>query len=373
MGTETDWSAIARELGPRLGERAAAHDAEESFVADSYALLKEHKLFAAGIPAELGGGGASHAELCAIIRELAHHCGSTALAMSMHTHVLATLTYSWRNGNKAPEGLLKRVASEGLVLMTSGGSDWLNGSGKLEKVDGGYKITGRKIFGSGGPAADLLMTMGIYDDPTDGPTVVHFPVPLSAPGVKLLDTWHVLGMRGTGSHDVLLDGVFLPDAVMGGLRRPPGKWHPFMHAVVMNALPIIYGAYLGIAEAARDSAVELARKKKDDPHTAYLVGELENLLVTGQITHASMVELARTAKPGPETTSAMTIRRTIVADAVLRTLDKAMETAGGPAFFRASRIERLFRDVQAARFHPLTPKQQTRLTGRLILGLDIDG
>jgi acyl-CoA dehydrogenase len=63
----------------------------------------------------------------------------------------------------------------------------------------------------------------------------------------------------------MLDGVFVPDAMMGGVRRPPGKWHPSVHAVTLNALPIVYGAYVGIAEAARDLAVETSRKKKDDP------------------------------------------------------------------------------------------------------------
>jgi len=179
MSAEADWVNIVRELGPAFAERAPAHDVTESFVAANYVAMKERKLFAAGVPSELGGGGASHAEMCAVIREIGHHCGSTALAVSMYTHIVATMSYTWRSGNKAPEGMLKRVAAEGLVLMTSGGADWLHGSGKLEKVDGRFKLTGRKIFGSGGPAADVLMTMGIYDDPTDGPVIIHFAVPVS--------------------------------------------------------------------------------------------------------------------------------------------------------------------------------------------------
>jgi alkylation response protein AidB-like acyl-CoA dehydrogenase len=373
MSAETDWLEIIRELGPTFAERAGAHDADDSFVAGSYEALKARKLFSAGIPAELGGGGAPYATMVDIVREIAHHCSATALAFSMHTHPVATMTYGWRAGNKAPEGLLKRIAAENLVVMTSGGADWLAGSGKLEKVEGGFKMTGRKIFGSGGPAAQILLTMGIYDDPKDGPTVIHFPVPLDAPGVKRLDNWRTLGMRGTGSNDIMLDGVFVPDAVMGGVRRPPGKWHASLHAVTLNALPIVYGAYVGVAEAARDLAIELARKRKDDPGLPVLMGEMENQLVTAQIALASAVAMVTTAKPGPETTSAMLVRRTIIGNAVLRTLDKAMEVAGGASFFRAAKLERLFRDIQASRFHPLPEKQQTRLTGRLLLGLELDG
>ena len=100
---------------------------------------------------------------------------------------------------------------------------------------------------------------------------------------------------------------------------------------------------------------------------------MENLLVSAQLAHAGMVDLSRTAKPGPETSSAMLIRRTLVATGVLRTVDKALEVAGGAGFFRSTRLERLFRDAQASRYHPLPEKQQTRLTGRLLLGLELDG
>src|SRR5258706_13530662 len=112
----TDWVAVMRELGTDFARRARAHDEDESFVAENYAAIREGGLGAAGVPAELGGGGATHAELCAMIRELARHCSSTALAFSMHTHPLAAQAYSWRSGNKAPEGLLRRVAAEKLIV-----------------------------------------------------------------------------------------------------------------------------------------------------------------------------------------------------------------------------------------------------------------
>ena len=373
VSTMTDWIAVARELGPSFAERADAHDADDSFVAENYAALKERGLITAGVPGELGGGDASHADLCAVVREIAHFCGSTALSFSMHTHNVATQALSWRAGNKAPEAFLRRVAAEKLVIATSGGSDWLHGSGKLEKVDGGFRMSGRKIFSSGVPSANLFTTTGIYDDPQNGPTVCHFPVPLPADGFKILDTWRVLGMRGTGSSDVELKDVFIPDAAMGGLKRPPGKWHPFIHLVALSALPIVYAAYLGVAESAREIALGMAKKKKDDPHTPYLVGEMDNFLTTAQIAHASAVELAKTAKPSPETTSAMMSRRTIIGQALVRTVEKALEVAGGAGFYRSAHLERLFRDVQASRFHVVPEKAQLRLSGRVALGLDIDG
>jgi len=372
MAEQMDWIGIVRALGRGFSEKTAEHDATDTFVTESYAALQSNGVFAAGVPAELGGGGASHAELCEMIREVAHHCSSTALALSMHTHLVASMAYIWRSGNTAVEPLLHRVATEGLILVTSGASDWLAGSGQFEKVDGGYRLTGRKRFCSGAPAGHVLLTTGVYDDPQEGPIVVHVPLALDAPGVTVLDTWHVLGMRGTGSNDIQLEGVFIPDAAMSGVRRPAGKWHPFVHIVTLIALPLIYAAYRGIAETARSLAIEMAKSRKSDPNVAYTVGEMENQLVTAQLAHVSLIDLATSSPPGPETTSAALIRRTILANAVMRTVEKAMEVAGGGAFYRSAHLERMFRDIQGARYHLLPEKSQTRYTGRVLLGLDID-
>ena len=100
MSETTDFVAIARELGPAFAARAAEHDAADSFVSENYQALRARGLFTAGVPAELGGGGASHAELCAMIRELGRHCSSTALAAAMHTHVVAAMAYNWRGGQQ---------------------------------------------------------------------------------------------------------------------------------------------------------------------------------------------------------------------------------------------------------------------------------
>src|SRR5438094_51470 len=87
------WQAIAHELGPRFAASASAHDASDAFVAENYVELKSYAGFSAGVPLDLGGGGATHAELCALIRELAHSCGATALALAMHTHQVAILVW----------------------------------------------------------------------------------------------------------------------------------------------------------------------------------------------------------------------------------------------------------------------------------------
>jgi len=368
----SDWAALARELGPRFAARASAHDAADSFVADNYRDLRERRVFSAGVPAELGGGGASHAELCAMVRVLGQHCGSTALALAMHTHQVAIAAWRWRHEGAAMELLLRRVADQETILVSSGGSDWLAGSGRAEKVDGGYRVTARKVFASGAPAGDLFMTMAVYDDPEGGPTVLHFAIPFDAPGLEIKDTWHTLGMRGTGSHDVVLEDVFVPDAAIG-LRRPAGRWSPAWHVVAMHALPLIYAVYVGIADAARALAIRQAAGRRHDAGTQELVGRMENELATARMALRQMVDAAAGGRPGIETTNEVMIGRAVAGRAAIRSVEVAMEVASGAGFYRDLGLERLFRDVQGARYHQLRGSAQLTYAGRVALGLDVNG
>ena len=161
MSTKTDWIAIARDLGPSFAERAAAHDADDSFVAENYAALKEQGLFSAGVP----GGARRRRRLArgAVRRRPRDRAPlrlDRARVLDAHAQRRDAGAESGARGNKAPEPLLRKVAAENLVIATSGGSDWLPGSGKLEKVEGGYRMTGRKIFSSGVPSANLFTTSG---------------------------------------------------------------------------------------------------------------------------------------------------------------------------------------------------------------------
>ncbi|MGH3788169.1 MAG: acyl-CoA dehydrogenase family protein [Pseudonocardiaceae bacterium] len=371
-----DWVAMAREVGPAFAARAADLDERDAFVAENYAELMERRFLSAGVPAELGGGGASHLELCAMLCELARYCGSTALALSMHTHLLAATVWRWRQ--KQPvEPLLRRVAQEQIVLVSTGASDWLDSSGTAAKVEGGYRINGRKIFGSGSPVGTLLITSAVYDDPADGPTVLHFPVPIAAEGVSVLDNWRTLGMRATGSNDVLLENVFVPEGAVS-LRRPKGQWHTFFNVVVTIALPLIMSVYTGVAQAASERALGIARKKSGrglDPHLPYLLGEMDNTLVTAQLAVQGMVDLCDNYRfePTVQTANAVLIRKTVTANACIQTVEKAFEVVGGGAFFRSVGLERLLRDVHGGQFHPLQEKRQHLFTGRVALGLDPGG
>jgi alkylation response protein AidB-like acyl-CoA dehydrogenase len=353
-----------QKLGPAFADRAAANDIEGRFVAENYAELKRNKLFSAGVPSELGGGGTSYAALCHGIRELAHACSSTALSLSMHTHLLAAAVWRHRHGQPA-EALLRKIAASELVLVSTGAGDWIDSVGRAERAPGGYRINAVKRFCSGAPAGDLMVTSAPFEN-----EVLHFAVPMSAAGVILRDDWDTLGMRGTGSCSVELKDVFVAEEAIT-MRRPGGQWHPSWNVICNIAPPVYMAAYVGTAERAAVIAKEHARARTPDPIGLQALGALESSLALTRIVFREMIQDVNEYDfaPSAERASDMLVRKTLATNAAIATVQNAVEVVGGSALFRRSGLERMLRDIQGAPFHPLPEKKQLAFTARVALGL----
>jgi alkylation response protein AidB-like acyl-CoA dehydrogenase len=362
----------ARSVADVLAGHAGRHDADGTFVQEGLDALRTAGLLKIGVPAELGGDGATPRQIAAVQRELAHHCGATALASSMHQHVVAFTAWRWRRGLPGAEATLKRVAQEDLLLVSTGGGDFTSPRGTAVKIDGGYKVTGRKPFASQSCVGDVASTMFTYDDPEQGLRVLNTAVPLSAEGVTVLENWDVLGMRGTGSNDVVFDEVFVPDEKVLA-NRPHGVIDPALQVIASIAFTIVDGVYLGVAEAAFAAAVELAADRRDDPIVQRQVGLMSHRLrIAGWAHECAAAELGDDPDPSMLRFAAVMAAKREIAEAGCDVCDIAMELAGGRAFYKGSVIERCYRDIRAAKFHPLTPEQTLVHAGQLALGLPGD-
>lgn len=362
-----DFLRTARDIGPRFAERAASHDTQGSFVAKNYAELKEHKMFSASIPTDLGGGGASHAELCAIVGEIGKHCASTGLSFAMHNHPVAVNIFKHMRGDEKATVALAKIAGAELVIAGTGANDWLASSGEaIEKADG-FVVNAHKRFVSGGPGADLFVTSAVFDG-DDGPEVLHFAIPMTSDGIEIQDNWNTIGMRGTGSNDIMMNDVFVPATAIVA-RRPVGVWHPMWDVIVPIALPIIVACYVGLAEKAADIAIKSACGK---PHLAPIVGQMQNELAVAQLALDDMIRIVDNLAftPGIPVTDKIITRKSIAARAVKSTVEIASDISGGSGFFRNHPLERIIRDVRALHFHPLPERIQQAFSGRLALGME---
>lgn len=362
-----DWSGLIENLGQELAQNGKRHDKKDTFVEDNYKLLKEMGLLSAMIPKKLGGYGISHQEMCELLKQIAHYCPSTALALSMHQHLLAANIWKYKHG-KGGEDVLKKVADKKLILISTGARDWLESNGNTEKVDGGYLVSAEKHFASQSVIGDVLVTSAPFEDPKKGWQVLHFGVPMNSNGVQVMDNWYTLGMRGTGSQTVKLEKVFVPETSIV-LERTKGEYHVFWNVVLTVAMPLIMSVYFGIAEKAAQIAIKCIREKENrQPQTPFLLGEMNNHLTLAQVMLKDMVALTNNFDflPEDEIGVAMLTRKTLVAEACKAAVAKAMETVGGQSFYRGLELEKLFRDVQASNFHPLPEKQQQHFTGEFL-------
>jgi len=351
---------------PQIAARSEEHERNDEFVQASIDDLRERRFLEALVPTELGGGGASHSEVCDTLRRVAHACPSTALCLAMHQHLVSAAVWRWRR-DRSTEKLLRRVAAEQLLLVSTGANDWLESSGTLAPVAGGYRLTGSKAFASGSAGGALAVTSARLEH-EGGVEVLHFGVPLSAPGVSVRPDWKAMGMRGTGSNTLVFENVFVPEAAVT-LRRRAGEFHQVWSVVLTVALPTIMSVYTGIAERAEQIARELARPEE----AAFTsLGLAFNSLTATRLATDRMIAICNNFNfvPAIDSTNEVIACKTIAAREAVKSVDYAIAAVGGRAYYRAAGLERLARDVRAAAFHPVQELKQVRMTGRIVLGLD---
>lgn len=365
--TGTDWLGTAVEVSAIAEAHESRHDAEGSFVTEAYEAARNTGLIIASIPAELGGGGLSHADTGAAISRIAHGSPSAAVALSMHYHPLAALIWRYRrDGTTGPA--LARLAQQRAVLVTSGAGDWLGSSGSARKTNDGFVVTARKSPISGAPGADILVGSSRWDS-GDGSHVVHFALPIDTEGISIEPTWNALGLRGSGSHTVVFDDVFVPDESVA-LVRPADEWHPIWGTILVAAIPLIMSAYVGIAERAASIALETAGPGIDS--LVPTVGDMHNSLTAARDAVAAMFHAAGnlSVQPTKENAVDALARKSNAATALRNVVDRAVEIVGGRAFVKPHPLERLARDIRGVDFHPLPPSRQRWFTGRATLGLE---
>ena len=373
---------LAASLGAQFAERAADHDRENTFVAENFKLLRESGYTALAIPEALGGLGASLRQVCYTQAELARSCGATALAVNMHLYLTLTNIYRWRHGAADAGNLLRRVAGERLILMTSGGSDGIWPSAVATRVEGGYRVNGRKMFCSQAPIANVMTTFAAYDDPDEGRVILAMGIPTASAGFQVVETWDTLGMRGTSSHDVQLDDVFVSDAQIVA-RQPWGRVGPVLRNAILHGITMA-SVYYGIAAGARDEAVRAISRKRNgdgeplsqDPSLSRLVGMMDYTLRTAWWSLiGALTEIGDdfSYELDEQNANAVLLAKRCVVTHAVEVVDLAMEAAGGAAYYKRSPIERAYRDVRAGKFHPLSPEKTLQYAGRLALGQPVDG
>jgi alkylation response protein AidB-like acyl-CoA dehydrogenase len=381
----TATSGLTDDMLERFHQRAAMYDRENRFFDEDFEELRRAGYLTINVPQDLGGKGFNLSQVVSEQRRLAYHAPATALAVNMHLYWIGVAADLRRFGDPSLEWMLREAAAGEVFAAghAETGNDLpvLLSTAKAERVDGGYRISGHKMFGSLSPVWTRLGLHAMDTADPSAPRVVHAFVPRGTPGYTVKETWDTLGMRATRSDDTILEGLFVPDRYIGRVV-PAGAIDPFVGAIFANALLNFAGIYLAVAERARDVAITSARKKTSlgisrtmayHPEIQHLFSEMQ-LEIEAMAPHVE--KIAADWSNGVDYGAAWPMK--IVAtkfhcvESAKRVVDLALTTSGGAGMFKTSELERLYRDVRAGGFHPANTTLTHEIVGKTTLGIGLD-
>ncbi len=367
---------VAEKLWSEIEGRATGLDREGGDAQRNYQQMEEAGYLRGPVPRELGGLGADLTEFASAQRVLGSACGSTALMVNMHLFQLGAAAQGWY-ASGANEELLRRVVEDEIVLGSTGAEAIVAGEWDTQCIavpDGDeYVVTGRKYFCSQGELIDIVRVNA--RDETTGEIVV-VAIPTSAVGVSFEHTWDTLGMRGTASHDLILDNVRVQASAVGARLPASGPaWQPAFAGVIRWFLAGATAVYVGIADRAHQVAIDglgggFNGVFRDQALTDVMVGRLEAAhFRAAALFETGLRRIDAADNPLDAMTAAILMKEEATAAAV-EVVDLAVAVAGGRAFFRKSILERLARDVRAARHHPPAAPVSYQMVGIRTQGHD---
>jgi alkylation response protein AidB-like acyl-CoA dehydrogenase len=382
-GPAGEWLARARELVPRLDAAGAQIDAGRELPAPILEALHVARLFRVTLPRELDGAELALAELAELAETVATGDASVAWCLGQSWGCALSAAYL------DPDAAQRVFGPRDAVLAWGAGAQ-----GRALAADGGYRISGRWGFASGGWHATWIGAhCKVYE--ADGtPRLdaagrhVSRTALLPRDAVSLGDDWHVVGLRGTRSEGYTVEDRFVEAALTldretrGECRLDRGLYRFSTTQVYASAFS---GVALGIARACLDRLLQLARHKtprgagamRDSAVVQSRLAELEATLGSARAYQRQALERAwdaaeRTGATAPADRAAIRLATTYAVGQATDVVEQVYRLAGATAIFDSQPFERRFRDA-----HAVSQQVQGRFThyetvGRLMLGLEVD-
>jgi len=394
---------LADEHAADFATRAQLHDRENSYVVENIDAMKKSGFLAACAPEEFGGLGVESVhDITVAISRLGRGCGASAISANMHIGAVWLVARAWQQGMAAGDPAVGEGVARFLPLLgrsqvvlsgagTESGNSFVFPLTEATPVEGGYKVNGHKVFATNSDIADSVSVVLRVPDGEGWYRSGTAIVLRGAAGMDVRGNWDALGMRGSGSHDVVFTDCFVPEEMML-LGNPLGTFTAEGWPSVTAVNYPLIGAFLGIAEAARDLVANIAkttRKKPFDvllaerPATQFQMAEIEVGLASARATLARTAELIDSYLERPD--NELTIddvhammkewqcTKLVVNRAATDVVDRAMALTGGLGYLADSPLSRMYRDVRAGPFmQPLSPNEAFEYIGRVALGLDPD-
>jgi alkylation response protein AidB-like acyl-CoA dehydrogenase len=378
---------LSEEMLARFASRAPTYDRENRFIDEDFEDLRAAKYLLLPLPSEFGGAGMTLAEVCREQRRLAYHAPATALAVNMHLYWLGVAADLWRRGDASLEWILREAAAGEIFAAghAESGNDIpvLLSTTTAERVEGGYRFTGHKHFGSLTPVWTRFGLHGMDTSNPGQPKIVHAFMPRDASGYTIKETWDVLGMRATRSDDTVLKNVFIPDRYIVRVVPPGGAGiDSFVLSVLAWALMGFGNVYYGLAKRALDQSiatvkskgsVALTRSMAYHPEVQHAIAEMAiELESIGPHLDAVAEEWSNGVDHGADWPAKIFAAKYRAVEGSWRFVDLGLDVAGGLGIFRSAGYERLIRDARLGRMHPANSFLAHEVVAKTALGISLD-
>ncbi|MEQ6355455.1 acyl-CoA dehydrogenase family protein [Lysinibacillus sp. M3] len=370
----------ASELAQQIDKTAGKYDESGEFPFEQFKILEDAGYFKLTVPKKYGGEEISLYEMLLVQEQLAKGDGSTALSVGWHLLTFLNV----REAKTWPEPIFaelsRKAVKEGSLLniinSERGKGNISRGSlpGTIaKKVPGGYIITGEKAFASLAPILKQFTIIAYIEEEN---LTAEFLVTKNDQ-VEVVNTWNAMGMRATGSHDIIFHDTFIQEEALLYKHRP-NEINRFLADGRVYSLEIP-AVYLGVAGAARDYAIDFAKNTYSyslentiahASHVQQKIGEIEILYQTARRT---LYSIAAQVEQNPaikdRLSEDVSIAKYVICNNAIDIVTKAMQVVGGRSLSKTSKLQRLFRDVQCSRFNP--PADDVVIT-QLAKGLLVD-
>jgi alkylation response protein AidB-like acyl-CoA dehydrogenase len=371
----------------RFDERAPIYDRENRFFNEDLEELAASGYLNVAIPRQFGGLGLTLAEVSLLQQKLAYYAPSTAIAVNMHLYWTGVAADLLKAGDSSMTWVLEEAARGKIFAAGHGesGNDvpiFLSTT-QAQRVDGGWRFTGHKIFGSLSPVWDYLGFHGMDVSNPEQPQIVHAFLPREAGGYRIKETWDTLGMRATQSHDTILEDVFVPESqvvlICPAGFAGAGLFHLGMFAWALLGFASVY---TGIARRAYDMTIESSQKRSSIALTRSLAyhpevqHEVAEMRMTLEAIEAHVARVTEDWSSGVDYGIEWPVKiisaKHKAVNGAWQVVDTALELSGGSGIFKRNRLEQLFRDARLGRIHPSNSLLAHEVIGKLSLGIDPD-
>ncbi len=375
----------SRELAADFAERALQHDAERSLPVENFAALKEAGMYGLVVPEEFGGRGGGALDWLMVAEEIAQGDASTALCFNMHMNATGGICQRPAIDSETKQRVAKLAIEDGDLFCTSVSEP--TSSSLLPStyvptviarpVDGGYALSGRKMFASAFEASDYCYTYAHIEGDPSPAGAVGVVIPSDSPGVKVTDVWDTLGMRATRSNQVDFTDVLVPEDLV--LYRTDN----FVDSFIIQEANYAFGGYtcaylglgLGIVQWVSKFLGErvgkgFAQPMGYHPDMSRRVGEMVNAIEGARLLTYQAAWRSDTQPPSPQTFQAWVQAKYAVGRALQEIVSLATVACGVHALFRPLGLERMLRDAHTAPVMPPNEDACAAMIGLLAMGLD---